>query len=60
MNKWPPEMNIEKSIGFEDLHKVLTRYMKMNNFKKEEIDYIYLMLNTFYFLNLPRLKDGPQ
>ncbi len=53
MVKWPPEMQLEKSIGFADIEKPLTRYMQYNNFKKEEIDYIFIMLNTFAYVNKP-------
>jgi hypothetical protein len=57
MVKWPPDPNhLEKSVGFQDMEKCVTRYMKMNNFKLEEIYYIYYMMNTFCYLNNPRMN----
>lgn len=56
MIKWPPEQNyIKDSICFEQIEKPLIRYMKMNNFKQEEINYILYMMNSFVFLNKPEL-----
>jgi hypothetical protein len=57
MDKWPPDIsNLEESIGYKDIEKLLTRYMKTNNFKFEEIQYIYTMMNTFCYLNKPKDK----
>ena len=58
MIKWPPEiLNLENSVGYKELEKILTRYMKMNNFKYEEIEYIYFMINTFCYINKPKLNN---
>lgn len=57
MIKWPPDMQLEKSVHFELIDKNLKRYMQYNNFKFEEIQYIYTMLNTFYYLNRPNYDN---
>lgn len=54
---WPPDIFMLKSTkGFKDFEPIFTRYCKMNNFKLEEIQYLYSMINTFCFLNDPN-KD---
>jgi hypothetical protein len=57
MIKWPPDPDyLKNSTGFEQIEKLLTRYMKINNLKMEEINYIYYMLNTFIYLNKPEIN----
>ena len=58
MNKWPPKMELDKSVGFNKIEMHLIRYMQINNFKYEEIDYILAMLNIFCFLNKPKLEEN--
>ena len=59
--KWPPDMfNIENSFGFKEIEKPLKRYMQYNNFKLEEIQYIFCIMNTFCFLNKPKDIDGQE
>ena len=58
MMKWPHDMtNLENSVFFNEIEKPLIRYMKSNNFKHEEIRYIFYMINTFCYLNKPRLDN---
>ena len=60
--KWPPSMDsLTNSIDYQDIiEPKFIRYMKKNNFKYEEIQYILTMLNTFCFLNKPRIEEDGQ
>lgn len=52
MKPWPPEMeDIKKEYGFDEFEKVFTKFCKCRNFKYEEIQYLYTMINVFYTLN---------
>lgn len=57
MDKIQLQSELVQTIGFEDIEKILTRYMKLNNFRQEEIEYIYHMLNTFSNMNIPKIRD---
>ena len=50
--KWPPDIsNLENSHGIEEFRIQFDKFCKTNNFKTEEIWYLYAMLNTFCYLN---------
>lgn len=55
--KWPPDIsNLKESNGFQDFEKSFLYFCRSNNFKHEEMQYLFSMLNTFCFLNKPN-KD---
>ncbi len=56
MIKWPPDNVIFEMNHFDEAKKSLTRFMRMNNFKIEEMIYIFTMLNSFYVLNSAKYK----
>lgn len=60
--KWPPSMdNLKNSVDFQDvIDAKFIRYMKKNNFKHEEIEYILSMLNTFCYINKPKIEENGQ
>lgn len=46
-------IDISNSIGWKEFNPHLERFMKINNFKDEEIKVAYHMLNSFYMLGYP-------
>ena len=59
MVKWPPDIsNLEKSVGYDQFEDKFRKVCMTNNFKMEEIHYLLCMMNTFCFLNKPRMADG--
>ena len=42
--------NIEYALGFNEFKNSLENFMKKNNFHQSEIDSIYHILNSYYFM----------
>lgn len=55
---WPPDLtHLQNAQGYDNFKKELEHFCLSNNFKSEDITYLYLVLNTFCLLNKPHLKD---
>ena len=48
--------HLSKSVNYEEASKYIKRYMQLNNFKIHEIEYIFRLMDFFYFINRASLE----